>query len=192
MTAHLTLICHAPTAASRAARFPLDEPVDAGGDAALARAAPWLSAAVAKASLRLSAPERRARETGQALAAAFAVDAALRDQDMGRWVGRGLADIAEAEPDGLAGWRTDPRATPHGGDSLLDLLARAADWMEARATSGGRVAAVTHPAWVRAAVVTAVGAEPESFWRIEAPPLAVATLSHDGRRWTLAGLQAPG
>ncbi len=85
----------------------------------------------------------------------------------------------------------DPAAAPHGGESLLALLARVAVRMDAWATAGGRVAAVTHPAWVRAAAVTALGAEAASFWRIEAPPLVMARFGHDGRRWTLAGLVPP-
>ncbi len=191
VTAHLTLICHAPTAATREVRFPLDEALDTAGAAALACAAPKLCAAIAKAGLHLTAPERRARGTAEALGIGFGVDEGLRDQEIARWAGRGLVDIAEAEPDGLTRWRAEPAAAPHGGESLLDLLARVAAWMEVRAGAGGRVAAVTHPAWMRAAVVTALGAGARSFWRIEAPPLAVATVSHDGRRWTLAGLVAP-
>ena len=186
MTARLTLICHAPTASTRVARFPLDEPPDADGAAALAHAEPRLTAAT-----RLTAPERRARATAAALDPAFAVDAALRDQDFGRWAGRSLADLAAEEPDAVAAWMGDPAAAPHGGESLLGLLARVAARMEAWAATGGRVAAVTHPAWVRAAAVTALGAGAGSFWRVEAPPLARAALSHDGRRWTLTGLVPP-
>ena len=188
MTAHLTLISHAPTVATREVRFPLDEPLDTAGETALARAAPRLSAAIAKTGRYLTAPERRTRGTAEALGTAFEIDEALRDQDVARWAGRSLVDLAQAESEGLAGWRTDPGAAPHGGESLLDLLARAAAWMDVKASAGGRVAAVTHPAWVRAAVVTALGAGAASFWRVEVPPLAVATVSHDGRRWTLAGL----
>lgn len=189
MTARLTLICHAATAATRAARFPLDEPLDAGGEAALARAAPHLG--LAKAGPCLAAPERRARDTAAALGTAYEADEALRDQDVGRWAGRSLAALAGADPDGVAAWLADPAAAPHGGESLLGLLARVAVRMDAWAVAGGRVAAVTHPAWVRAAAVTALGAGAASFWRVEAPPLAMAVFSHDGRRWTLAGLVPP-
>ena len=191
MTARLTLICPAPTAATRAARFPRDEALDGDGEAALARAAARLAAEASRSGLRLTAPERGARGTAAALGPGFVVDDALRDQDVGRWSGCSLADLAAAEPDALARWRDDPAAAPHGGESLLDLLARVATRMDGWAETGGRVAAVAHPAWVRAAVVTALGAGPAGFWRVDAPPLATAAFSHDGRRWSLAGLVPP-
>lgn len=191
MTARLTLICHAPTAAARAARFPSDERLDGAGEAALARAAPSLAAAVAEARRCVSGPERRALGTAAELGPAFTVDAALRDQDVGRWAGRGLAELAGAEPEALAAWRTNPAAAPHGGESLNAILARVDAWMGGQAAVGGHVAAVTHPAVVRAAVASALRAGPPGFWRVEAPPLAMAVLSHDGRRWALAALVPP-
>ena len=187
VTTRLTLICHAATAATRAARFPLDEPCDAAGFAP----SPALAAAVARAGRRLAAPEARARETAAAFGLAFSEDGGLRDQDVGRWAGRSLAAIAAAEPEALCAWMADPAAAPHGGESLAQTVARVEAWMREQAAAGGRVAGVTHPALVRAAVAAALGAGAGAFWRVEAAPLAAATFSHDGRRWALIGL-SPG
>ena len=44
---------------------------------------------------------------------------------------------------------------------------------------------------VKAAVVHALGAPPEAFWRVDAAPLRVTELhAHDGR-WTLTRCNAP-
>lgn len=190
MPTRLTLICHAPTPANRAARFPRDEPLDPAGEAAMAMAAarPALAEAMARAGRRLTSPTARARQSAACFGHGVAEAEELRDQDFGRWSGRSMAEVAAAEPDAVASWMSDPNAAPHGGESLADLLSRVARWMEDQAALGGRVAAVTHPAVVRAACVAALAAGPASFWRIEAPPLALAAFSHDGRRWTLTGL----
>ncbi len=203
MTARLTLICHAPTGATREARFPADEALHEAPEEAVDGIGPGLAAARVlpaarqpAARHRLAGPERRCRETAAAFGGDFAVDAALRDQDFGRWAGRGLADVAAAEPDAMAAWMGDPAAAPHGGESVEALLLRVEGWMAGPAAAGGRTVAVTHPAVVRAAVSAALGAgvagaAAAAFWRIEAPPLARAVLSHDGRRWALAGLLPP-
>ena len=183
MATRLTLICHAATEATRLARFPVDEDLEPGCVAALAAGesptpGSWLTA-----------PERRSRQTALCLAAREVdVEPALRDWDLGVWAGRTLRDVAATDADGLARWLANPEAAPHGGETLEALLARVAEVMETAAGRGGRVVGVTHPAAVRAAVVTALGAGSGAFWRIDAPPLARARLSHDGRRWVLQAL----
>ena len=180
----LTIICHAATEAVRAARFPGDEDIDDR------RAVPTSPSASVAAGRWLSGPERRATSTAAALGGdrAVAVDPDLRDWDCGRWRGRDLRDLQRSEPAGLAAWLSDPAAAPHGGESLLDLLARVGRWLDRCVADGTRTAAVTHPAILRAAVVGALDAGPAAFWRIDAPPLCRARLSHDGRRWALQSL----
>jgi broad specificity phosphatase PhoE len=46
------------------------------------------------------------------------------------------------------------------------------------------VVAVTHPAVVRAVLVTALRSPAEVFWRIDVPPLTATTLRRRGG-WTL-------
>ncbi len=180
----LTVICHAATEAVRAARFPRDEDLDRAGAAAAARA-PAITAA-----RWLAGPERRATATAAALAGrrVVAVDPELRDWDCGRWAGHELAALSQSEPAALGAWLSDAGAAPHGGESLADLLGRTGRWLDAQAGTGRRTVAVTHPAVLRAAVVQALGAGPAAFWRIDAPPLCRARLSHDGRRWLLQSL----
>ena len=103
------------------------------------------------------------------------------------------------EPEGgAAPGSADPAAAPHGGESLLDLLARIGGWLDhlqagTRRQTGTRcvIIAVTHPAVIRAAIVHALDATPSAFWRIHAPPLTRVRLSGHAGRWNLRALDPP-
>jgi len=176
----LTLVSHGATAALRAARFPLDEPLEARAlDAARA------------SNLRppdhaLSDSSARCRQTAAALGLDAAVDDRLTDLDTGRWRGLGLDEVDPAE---LAVWTTDPAAAPHGGETVLALVERVRGWLAE--LPAGRTAAVTHPAVVRAGLVAALAADPASFWRIDVPPLCSTSLHGRGGRWTLRHVNRP-
>lgn len=182
----LLLIRHASTDAVRRAAFPIDEPLDAAGREAAGALAGRLGRGEA-----LCSPALRARETAAAAQLAEpAIDAALGECDFGSWCGRTLAEVHEDDPDGVGAWMTDPAASPHGGESLDDMLARVASWLERQAGCDGRAIAVTHAGVVKAAVVHALGAPPAAFWRIDVTPLAVTELhAHDGR-WTVTRVNA--
>lgn len=192
MTIRLTLICHASTPAQQAAVVADDnEPLDAAGRAAAAAA---VASEAEAAHLCCCAPERRARDTAAALGLAATVENRLRDCDYGRWRGASLAELQANEPDAVGAWLTDPAAAPHGGESLLALLARVGGWLDSLRTGprpARRVIAVTHPAVVRAAAVHALAAAPVVFWRIDAGPLTRLRLSGHAGRWNLRALQPP-
>ncbi|MGK9234832.1 histidine phosphatase family protein [Inquilinus limosus] len=179
MPTRLTLICHAATAATRSGSFPSDEPLEAR---ALAEAAA-LRSALRRADRAWTSPALRARQTAAALGLDAAEEPLLRDGDHGRWAGRRLEEVQAEEPQGVAAWLADPDAAPHGGESLSDVLRRAASWLDARAGDRGRGIAVTHAAVIRAAILHALGAPASSFWRLDIAPLSATELSHDGRRW---------
>ena len=111
----------------------------------------------------------------------------MSDLDTGHWRGKALAEIA---PDDLAAWLTDPDYAGHGGESVAALIARVEAFLSARLAAGS-VVAVTHGAVLRAALAAVLGAPASAFWRIDAPPLTMLTLSSDGRRWALRGLVPP-
>jgi broad specificity phosphatase PhoE len=181
----LLLIRHASTDAVRRAAFPVDEPLDDAGRVAATALAGRLGRGDA-----LSSPALRARETAAAAGLDAVVDAGLRECDFGAWCGRTLAEVHAADPDGTGAWMTDPAARPHGGESLEDMLARVARWLDAQAGQPGRAIAVTHAGVVKAAVVHALGAPAAAFWRVDSTPLAVTELhAHDGR-WTVARVNA--
>ena len=184
MSARLTFISHAPTAAVRAAAFPLDESIDEKGK----HAASSLAGELPPFSAVWASPARRAMETANALNLSAEVDPQLRDMDLGRWAGRTFSDIETSEPQEMLHWLSDPSANPHGGESLEQLLARVRIWLGDVAQRRGRIAAVTHPAVIRAAIVVAIEATPLSFWRIDIVPLGVVELGSNGMRWTLKSI----
>lgn len=177
-TVRLTFISHGMTAALRAGRFPDDEPLEERA----------LEAARAAAA-RIRAPGRalcdgtaRTTQTAHALGLAPTVDPALADLDVGHW--RGLS-LDQVPPDELHAWATDTTATPHGGESIDTLLTRMAEWMSHTTSVSGRTTVITHPAVIRAALVTTLHTAHTTFWRIDIPPLTATTLSRRGGRWTL-------
>jgi broad specificity phosphatase PhoE len=181
MTARLILICHAATAATRAAAFPADEPIEAR-DAARAAA---LTRRIGLADRAWSSPALCARQTAAALGLDATAHAALRDCHYGRWSGRNLADVQAVDPHGIGIWLADPEAAPHGGESLAELFDRVAEWLDDRVKGTGRFVAVTHASVIRAAVLHVLDAPARSFWRIDVAPLGMVDLSSDGARWNL-------
>ncbi|MDO5706503.1 MAG: histidine phosphatase family protein [Paracoccus sp. (in: a-proteobacteria)] len=130
-----------------------------------------------------AAPSRRAAQTAAALGLIADLDPALAETDFGRWAGRDLAAVLADTPDAVAVWLNDPSAAPHGGETLADVQARVADWLEARAAEGGQVIAISHPGPIRAAVLHALGAPLTIAHRIDVAPLSRVLLTHDARRW---------
>jgi broad specificity phosphatase PhoE len=184
MTCRMNLIVHGATKGMRHAGFPGDDELDAdlpitGIHGSFSRTA---------ASRAQTSPARRARQSAEALGLQCSVEEALGDLDYGAWAGRPLEQVQREDPAGLALWRTDPEAAPHGGESIAHLLERVAHWLDREAKLGGRIVAVTHSAVIRVAVVHAIGAPLSSFWHLDAGPLTASDLRHDGRRWTVRTL----
>ncbi|MBS0231961.1 MAG: histidine phosphatase family protein [Proteobacteria bacterium] len=181
MPPRLIFIANASTPAVRAAAFPVDEALDDRGRrdaAAMAREFPHIPT-------NLVSPARRARETAAALGLDPIITEDLRDLDLGRWAGRTVNEIAAAEPDALESWLSDPEVAPHGGETVEGLFARLSIWLRAISAREERILAVTHPAVIRAAILSAIHASPTSFWNIDVAPLSVVELSSNGRRWAL-------
>lgn len=186
-SARLTLVCHAPTAATASGAFPADEPLDARGRAWARDAAGGRLGRVRRAR---AAPAPACRETAAALALDAEPDPGLRDWDLGDWRGRTLDEVAAADPAGVRAWLADPEAAPHGGEPLTALLARVADLLAAPVADGHTVA-VTHPSVVRAAVLAVLHAPPAAFWRVDIAPLTATVLRAGPRPWTLRSTGAP-
>ncbi len=172
----LLLVSHASTEALRTARFPADEPLNEAGRRAAGRAARL------NAPHSVVAPELRARETATELGVTGHVEPELRDIDYGKWRGLSMDDVP---PDELTAWLSDPAASPHGGESIVELIARVRGWLTAVAASGEDTLAVTHPAVVRATVLATLNSPAESFWRMDVAPLTVTRLHCRDGMWTL-------
>ncbi|MEU8263412.1 histidine phosphatase family protein [Micromonospora sp. NPDC048999] len=187
MSSRLILVSHAPTTATRAAAFPQNEPLDAHG---LADAVA-LTNALPRADEVRCGPALRCVQTATAFGLVPRTDEGLRDADLGRWAGHTLDDVAAAEPDAVAAWLTDAAAAPHGGESLHDLLDRTGRWLGALPGTARTLVAVTHPMVIRALIVSAIGAAPASFWRIDVAPLTRTVLRGDSGRWTVRMTAGP-
>ena len=72
----------------------------------------------------------RARETAAARGLAARVDERLRDCDFGRWTGLRFQQLLFKEPRKLVSWMRDPSSAPHGGESIPQVLARVAAWID--------------------------------------------------------------
>lgn len=183
MNARLTLVAHAPTAATTTATVPDDPPLDDRGRG-------WAAATTAPRADRVAcAPETACRETCALLHLNPVVDDGLRGWDLGTWRGHTLDELAAERPDDVAAWTTDPAAAPHGGEPLTGLLDRVQAWLAVRPS--GHTLAVCGPAVVRAAVVVALAAPPAAFWRVDVAPLTLTDLRGGPSRWALRATGAP-
>jgi broad specificity phosphatase PhoE len=182
MAARLLLIRSAATAATRRAAFAADEPLDVRGSRAAAR----LAAVLPRADMALASPAVRARQTADAAGLKARPEPDLGPLAAGDWTGLRLDDLAERDPDGLRTWLEDPDASPPGGESRRELIARVARFLDGVREGPDVVAAVTHASVVRAAVILALEAPPQSFWRVDVATASVTELHPRPTGWLVA------
>ncbi|MFE1194430.1 histidine phosphatase family protein [Streptomyces olivaceoviridis] len=185
MPLRVTFVAAARGTTLLAERFEDDRPLDQGGWDEVQRVAGALLP-LAAAELRYCSPTPRSRATGAALGYAPLVQLALRDCDMGRWRGLTPAEAMAREPEAVDAWLADPRSTPHGGESLPAFISRVGGWLDTRpADDGGRIVAVAEPSVIRAALVYALKAPPQTYWNIDVRPLSTTTVTGRAGRWNL-------
>jgi broad specificity phosphatase PhoE len=186
MATRFTWICHASTAAARLGAFPADEPIDDKGAAKAAA----IAGSIDKPDRVWRSPMLRAGQTADALGLTGVIEPALKECDYGRWSGRTLTEIRSQESDGLETWIRDPTSSPHGGETLLDLIRRVAAWIDGHRQDAGHTVIVTHSGVIRSAIIHVIQASPSSFNRIDIAPLSRTIFSaHDGQ-WRLSCMGA--
>jgi ribonuclease H / adenosylcobalamin/alpha-ribazole phosphatase len=129
----------------------------------------------------VSSPLRRCRETADAVATRLGldvrVDEGLRETDFGAWEGLTFAEVRERYPEDLEKWLASPDAEPTGGGESFAAVTRrvslARDKLLAR-YPGRTVLVVTHVTPVKTLARLALGAPPESLFRME---LSAASLT---------------
>ncbi|MET9578901.1 bifunctional RNase H/acid phosphatase [Streptomyces massasporeus] len=129
----------------------------------------------------VSSPLARTRETAGIVAARLglgvSIDDGLRETDFGAWEGLTFAEVRERHPDDLNAWLASPDAEPTGGGesfaATATRLAATRDKLVA-AHAGRTVLLVTHVTPIKTLVRLALGAPPESLFRME---LSAASLS---------------
>ncbi|MGI5352152.1 bifunctional RNase H/acid phosphatase [Streptomyces sp. CA-250714] len=129
----------------------------------------------------VSSPLRRCQETAATVADRLGLsvrtDEGLRETDFGAWEGLTFAEVRERHAEDLEAWLASPTARPTGGGESFEEVARRVavtrDKLLAR-YAGRTVLLVTHVTPVKTLVRLALGAPPESLFRME---LSAASLS---------------
>ncbi|MFD5391150.1 bifunctional RNase H/acid phosphatase [Streptomyces sp. NPDC127074] len=129
----------------------------------------------------VTSPLRRCRETADAVARRLGLDVrveeGLRETDFGAWEGLTFAEVKEHHPDDLEAWLASTKVAPTGGGESFATVTRrvalARDKLIARYT-GRTVLLVTHVTPIKTLVRLALGAPPETLFRME---LSAASLS---------------
>ncbi|MFE0849560.1 bifunctional RNase H/acid phosphatase [Streptomyces rochei] len=129
----------------------------------------------------VASPLARTRETAGIVAARLglevAVEDGLRETDFGAWEGLTFGEVRERYPDDLNAWLSSPDAEPTGGgESFAATGARVAATRDrlVAAYAGRTVLLVSHVTPIKTFVRLALGAPPESLFRME---LSAASLS---------------
>ncbi|MER6616758.1 bifunctional RNase H/acid phosphatase [Streptomyces xantholiticus] len=133
----------------------------------------------------ISSPLRRCRETADAVAARLGLgvtlEEGLREADFGAWEGLTYAEVRERYPDDLDAWLASPKAAPTGGGESFATVARRVaatrDRLLARC-QGRTVLLVTHVTPVKTLVRLALGAPPESLFRMELSPASMSAVAY--------------
>ncbi|GAA3057929.1 bifunctional RNase H/acid phosphatase [Streptomyces roseofulvus] len=182
--ATFVLLRHGETALTPEKRFS----GSGGSDPELSEAGRRQAAAVAEALAArgtiqhiVSSPLVRCRQTAETVAARLGldvvVDQGLRETDFGAWEGLTFAEVRERHPEDLDAWLASPKAAPTGGGESFAAVARrvaAARDRLAAAHAGRTVLLVSHVTPIKTLVRLALGAPPESLFKME---LSAASLS---------------
>lgn len=161
-----------------------DEPLDEGG---LHKAARYRLPGPSPERI-VTSPALAARQTADALLAGAQVDAAIRDMDPGAWNGRTLGNISGTDGEALSLWMSDPARGAPGGETMGQVAARVANWLEEQARSDARLVAVTHVSVIRAAIALVLDAPVSAAFNIDVAPLSATSFSFN-RRWRLQELR---
>ncbi|MFG2328319.1 bifunctional RNase H/acid phosphatase [Streptomyces sp. NPDC048604] len=129
----------------------------------------------------VSSPLKRCRQTAETVGARLGLDVrieeGLRETDFGAWEGLTFGEVRERYPEDLDAWLASPKAEPTGGGESFATVARRVSSTRDRlaaAYAGRTVLLVTHVTPIKTLVRLALGAPPESLFRME---LSAASLS---------------
>ncbi|KND43892.1 bifunctional RNase H/acid phosphatase [Streptomyces stelliscabiei] len=133
----------------------------------------------------VSSPLARCRETAGIVAARLGlgvtVEDGLRETDFGAWEGLSFGEVRERYPDDMNAWLTSPDAEPTGGGESFEAVAHrvAATRDELVAAHRGRtVLLVSHVTPIKTLVRLALGAPPESLFRMELSAASLSALAY--------------
>lgn len=140
--------------------------------------------------LALSSDLSRARETATLLGHEDAtLEPRLREQDLGDWTGRDIAEIVQTAPRDYAEWRAG-RFTPEGAESWAAFRARLGAVLdEAVKAPAETVLLVCHGGAIRAALEAGLGLPAARV--VPVAPASLTILSHTGSGLRIEALNVP-
>ncbi|PKV85479.1 bifunctional RNase H/acid phosphatase [Streptomyces sp. TLI_146] len=184
------LLRHGETALTPEKRFSGSGGTDPELSAAGRRQADQVAAALAaRGTIQavVSSPLRRCRETAAAVAARLGLDVrvedGLRETDFGAWEGLTFAEVRERYGADLDAWLASPKAAPTGGGESFATVSRRVSATRDRlltAYEGRTVLLVTHVTPVKTLVRLALGAPPESLFRMELSAASLSAVAYYG------------
>ncbi|EXU69540.1 acid phosphatase [Streptomyces sp. PRh5] len=135
----------------------------------------------------VASPLRRCRETAEVVARRLGLDVrveeGLRETDFGAWEGLTFAEVKERYPDDLDAWLASTEVAPTGGGESFAAVTRrvalARDKLIAR-YPGRTVLLVTHVTPIKTLVRLALGAPPESLFRMELSAASLTAVAYYG------------
>ncbi|MER7582851.1 bifunctional RNase H/acid phosphatase [Kitasatospora sp. NPDC097691] len=133
----------------------------------------------------VASPMRRTRQTAETVAARLGLDVryedGLREVDFGDWEGLTFAEVQERHPDDLSAWLGSAKAKPTGSaESFTTLTHRAGvarDKIIAR-YAGKTVLVVSHVSPIKTLVRLALGAPPDSMYRMELSAASICAVQY--------------
>ncbi|MEV0263999.1 bifunctional RNase H/acid phosphatase [Streptomyces sp. NPDC050617] len=188
--ATFVLLRHGETALTPQKRFSGsggDDPELSAAGRRQADAAATALAARGTVEAVVSSPLRRCRQTAETVAARLGLDVriddGLRETDFGAWEGLTFAEVRERHPDDLDAWLGSAKAAPTGGGESFAAVARrvalSRDKLIAR-YAGRTVLLVTHVTPIKTLVRLALGAPPESLFRMELSAASLSAVAYYG------------
>jgi probable phosphoglycerate mutase len=134
----------------------------------------------------VSSPLRRCRETAmvvaQRLNLELHVEEDLREADFAAWEGLTFAEVRERYPDELAAWLKSPAVRPGGTGESFESVTRRVQSIRDRLLArhaGQTVLVVSHVGPLRTLIRRALGAPPESLFRMELAAASVSEVVYD-------------
>ncbi|MEU1477989.1 bifunctional RNase H/acid phosphatase [Streptomyces sp. NPDC005760] len=133
----------------------------------------------------LASPLTRTRQTAAAVAERLGIEVTVEDglieTDFGAWEGLTFGEVRERYPDDLTKWLADPEAEPTGGgESFAATATRIAATRDklVAAYAGRTVLLVTHVTPIKTFVRLALGAPPESLFRMELSAASISAVAY--------------
>lgn len=186
--ATFVLLRHGETALTPEKRFSGSGGTDPELSAAGLRQAEAVAAALAaRGTIQeiVSSPLTRCRQTAAAVAARLGLDVqverGLRETDFGAWEGLTFGEVRERYPDDLDAWLASPKAAPTGGGESFAAVARRVAATRDRLTAahaGRTVLLVTHVTPIKTLVRLALGAPPETLFRMELSAASISAVAY--------------